>query len=201
MERIGVLALQGDFAEHICVLEKLGVEAREVRVTGEIDGLDGLIVPGGESTTMVRLIDLFSLRQRLVQFARSGAALWGTCAGMILLGNTIIAEGLQPLRLIDVDVKRNAYGRQVDSFEANLDMPVLGGPPFRGVFIRAPIIEKVGRGVEVLARLPNGNPVAARQHNLLVSSFHPELTSDVRFHGYFVKLARARSEETNVATT
>jgi 5'-phosphate synthase pdxT subunit len=188
--KIGVLALQGDFIEHEQILERLGAQAVEVRLPEHLEGLDGLIVPGGESTTIGKVARRWGLLEPLAAFARSGRPLWGTCAGMILMAKEV-TDGTpdQPtLELMDVSARRNAFGRQVDSFEADLDVPVLGERPFHAVFIRAPWIERVGEGVEVLARLEDGAIVAARQGNLLATAFHPELTDDDRFHRYFLRL-------------
>jgi 5'-phosphate synthase pdxT subunit len=202
--RIGVLALQGDFAEHAAVLRRLGHQAVEVRRAPQLDGLDGLIIPGGESTTIGKLAVEYGLLEPLRQFAAE-RPVWGTCAGAIFLSRD--ARRPQPLlELMDIGVERNAFGRQVDSFEMELDVPALaeveaqaaagnGHPghgavrPFHAVFIRAPLIDRVGPGVEVLARLPDGRVVAARQGRLLATSFHPELTGDDRFHRLFVSLA------------
>lgn len=187
---IGVLALQGDFAEHLEVLGRLGVEAREVRLPQDLKGLDGLILPGGESTTMGKLLVDYRLLEPLRAFGQEHA-MWGTCAGAILLSKD--ARRSQPLLgLMDITVERNAFGRQVASFETDLEIPALcevevPDRPFRAVFIRAPLIEEVGQGVEVLARLPDGRQVAARQGHLLATSFHPELTGDDRFHRFFVE--------------
>ena len=192
--KIGVLALQGDFAEHLKTLYQLGVDTFEVRLPTHFEGLDGLIIPGGESTTIGKLAASFGLIDPLRQFAKSHPT-WGTCAGAILLAKD--AQRQQPLLgLMDITVQRNAFGRQVDSFEADLMIPILQDPdrPFRAIFIRAPIIERVGKGVDVLARLGEdgsargGRIVAARQQNLLASSFHPELTQDTRFHRYFLSM-------------
>ncbi len=187
MATIGVLALQGDFREHCEVLERLGVAAPEVRLPKDLEGLDGLIIPGGESTTIVRLMRTSHLLDPLRRLAGDGFPIWGTCAGMILLAKRLDDTGVPALDAMDMAVRRNAFGRQVDSFEANLHVPVLGEPLYRAVFIRAPIIEDVGPAVEVLARLPDGVPVAARQGHLLATAFHPELTSDDRFHRYFLE--------------
>jgi 5'-phosphate synthase pdxT subunit len=181
--RVGVLALQGAFREHREMVVRLGHEPVEVRLPAHLDGLAALILPGGESTTIGKLIERFDLRAPLRAFAHSGRPILGTCAGMIVLARDVGHQ--QPLLdLMDVRVKRNAFGRQVDSFETWLTLPVLGEPPFPAVFIRAPFIERVGPGVEVLATLPDGAIVAARQDNLIATSFHPELTTDVRFHRY-----------------
>jgi 5'-phosphate synthase pdxT subunit len=189
MTTIGVLALQGDFREHREVLERLDVSAPEVRLPRDLTGLDGLIIPGGESTTIVRLLRTSGLLEPLRNLARDGFPMWGTCAGMILLAKRLDGTGIPALEAMDIAVRRNAFGRQVDSFEADLSIPVLGAPPFRAVFIRAPIIEQVDAGVEVLARLADGTPVAARQGRLLVTAFHPELTPDLRLHRFFLQTA------------
>jgi pyridoxal 5'-phosphate synthase pdxT subunit len=186
---IGVLALQGDFREHREVLERLEVSVPEVRLPRDLAGLDGLILPGGESTTIVRLLRTSGLLEPLRSLARDGFPIWGTCAGMILLAKRLDASGIPALEAMDIAVRRNAFGRQVDSFEADLSMPILGAPPFHAVFIRAPIIEQVGPGVEVLARLADGTPVAARQGRLFATAFHPELTSDLRIHQFFLQTA------------
>jgi len=188
--KIGVLALQGAFIEHEKVLERLGAEPVEVRLPQHLEGLDGLIIPGGESTTIGKVAARWGLLEPLVAFARSGRPLWGTCAGMILMarGVTDGAADQPTLGLMDVTVRRNAFGRQVDSFEADLAVPALGERPFHAVFIRAPWIERAGDSVEVLARLEDGTIVAARQGNLLATAFHPELTDDERFHRYFLRL-------------
>ena len=189
MTTIGVLALQGDFREHREVLERLEVSVTEVRLPRDLAGLDGLILPGGESTTIVRLLGTSGLLDPLRSLARDGFPIWGTCAGMILLAKRLDASGIPALEAMDIAVRRNAFGRQVDSFEADLSMPILGAPPFHAVFVRAPIIEQVGPGVEVLARLADGTPVAARQGRLLATAFHPELTSDLRLHRFFLQTA------------
>ena len=191
--KIGVLALQGDFAEHIQMLKRIGVETAEVRLPKHLDGLDGLIIPGGESTTIGKLAVDFGLMAPLRAFGREHA-IWGTCAGAIFLSKD--ARRDQPLlALMDITVQRNAFGRQVDSFEADLDIPPLKAAtqteaPYHAVFIRAPIIESVSGDAEILAALPDGRIVAAQQGRLLATSFHPELTEDVRFHQYFVSLAK-----------
>lgn len=192
--KIGVLALQGDFAEHIQVLKRLGVEGVQVRLPRDLEGLEGLIIPGGESTTIGKLADQYGLIEPIRQLAET-RPVWGTCAGAIFLSKD--AHRLQPLlELMDIVVERNAFGRQVDSFETDLDVPQLASAgngqarPYHAIFIRAPLIERVGPGVEVLAKLPDGKIVAARQRNLLATSFHPELTRDDRFHRYFLSLAK-----------
>jgi 5'-phosphate synthase pdxT subunit len=189
--KIGVLAIQGDFAEHIVMLKRLGVETTEVRLPGQLVGLDGLIIPGGESTTIGKLSVDFGLLVPLRKFGKSHA-IWGTCAGAIFLSKDIHRN--QPLLgLMDITVARNAFGRQVDSFEADLDIEPLkqatnSTAPYHAVFIRAPIIESVHGQAETLSTLPGGSIVAARQGKLLATSFHPELTRDTRFHEYFVSL-------------
>ncbi len=190
--RIGVLALQGDFLEHRKVLEGLGVEAVEVRLPEHLDGLQGLILPGGESTAIGKLMVEYGLLEPIRARARAGFPLWGTCAGMILMAREAVdaLPGQPVLGVMDIVVRRNAFGRQVDSFEADLEVPALGPEPVRAVFIRAPWIEAWGPEVEVLARLEDGTAVAARQGHLLATAFHPELTDDPRFHAYFLELAR-----------
>jgi 5'-phosphate synthase pdxT subunit len=189
--KIGVLALQGAFIEHIHMLQALGVETREVRLPEDLEGLDGLIIPGGESTAIGKLMTNWGLIEPVKQMAQAGKAIWGTCAGMILLAKDI--GGLQQplIGLMDIKVKRNAFGSQLDSFESNLEIPAIGQEPFKGVFIRAPYIEKVAENVEVLSRLTEDYAVivAARQDNLLVTAFHPELTKDQRFHQLFLTIA------------
>ncbi len=184
MKKIGVLTQQGAFIEHIAVLRRLEVEAFPVRLAEELEGLDGLIIPGGESSSIGKLMQEYDLAEPVRRLAEQGFPLMGTCAGMILMAKR--ASGLEPLGAMDIDVKRNAFGRQVDSFETDLEIPVIGEPPFHAVFIRAPYIEKVGDGMEILARLPNGIGVAARQGNMVALSFHPELTNDLRLHSYFL---------------
>jgi 5'-phosphate synthase pdxT subunit len=187
--KIGVLALQGDFAEHVAMLGSIGVEPVEVRLPAHLDGLSGLCLPGGESTTMRRLIDRWELRQPLLDFASTGAPLYGTCAGMIILAREI-ADGEPPvLPLLDVTVRRNAFGRQLDSFEGELTVPILGDQPVRGVFIRAPVIERVGPGVVVLATLDDGRIVAVRERNVVATAFHPELAGESRFHRLVATMA------------
>jgi 5'-phosphate synthase pdxT subunit len=187
--KIGVLALQGDFAEHVAMLREIGVEPVEVRLPAQLEGLSGLIFPGGESTTMRRLIDRWALREPLLDFARTGAPLFGTCAGMIVLSREI-ADGDEPiLPLLDVTVRRNAFGRQLDSFEGELRVPIVGDQPVHAVFIRAPIIERVGPGVDVLAKLDDGRIVAVRERNILATAFHPELAGEPRFHRLIATMA------------
>ncbi len=187
--KIGVLAVQGAFAEHITALKQLGMEAIPVRLPHELKGLKGLIIPGGESTSISRLMLDYNLTDEIKNLAQNGLPVFGTCAGMILLANEISdGEEVKPLGLMKIKVRRNAFGRQRESFEADLSIPVLGENPFPGVFIRAPFIEQTNSRVEVLAKLSDGTSVAARQGKLLVSAFHPELTDDLRFHQYFLDI-------------
>ena len=186
--RIGVLASQGAFVEHIAVLHQLEVEALPVRLPRELDGLDGLIIPGGESTSISKLMLDYNLVDEVKNLAENGLPILGTCAGMILLANEVPDSNVEPLQLMKIRVRRNAFGRQRESFETELSIPVLGEKPFPGVFIRAPIIEQSNSNVEILARLDDGTSVAARQKKLLVSAFHPELTDDLRFHQYFLDI-------------
>ncbi len=188
--RVGVLAAQGAFREHIAVLRRLEVDANAVRLPRDLDGLDALVIPGGESTSISRVMLDFDLTDAIRKRAAGGMPIWGTCAGMILLAKKISdGQKVEPLRLMDITVRRNAFGRQVDSFEADLDVPALDDGPFHAVFIRAPLVESVGGGVEVLARLDDGMVVAVKQGKLLGTAFHPELTDDPRFHRYFLELA------------
>ena len=186
--RIGVLASQGAFIEHISILYRLEVEAVPVRLLRELTGLDGLIIPGGESTSIGKLMLDYNLMGEIRNLAKNGLPTFGTCAGMILLAKKVSDSYPQPLGVMDMAVRRNAFGRQKESFEADLLIPVLGENPFPGVFIRAPIIEQANSEVEILARLADGTSVAARQGKLLASAFHPELTDDLRFHQYFLDI-------------
>ncbi len=194
MTRIGVLALQGDFAEHVDIFQRLGIDAREVRQPQELSGLDGLVIPGGESTTIAWLISEFDLLEPLRERAQNGFPVWGTCAGMIVLAQRASELEWPTLDALAIAVRRNAFGRQVDSFEADLAVPALGQQAFHAVFIRAPIVEEVNDGVEVLAKLENGKAVAVRQANALATAFHPELTEDDRFHRYFIDMVRAHKD-------
>jgi 5'-phosphate synthase pdxT subunit len=192
--KIGVLALQGAFAEHLSILRSIGVEAIEVRLPEHVEQIDGLILPGGESTAMRKLIDRWGMRGPLIDLAASGAPLFGTCAGMILLAREI-AGGEEPiLPLLDVTVERNAFGRQLDSFETELDVPLLGSHAVHAVFIRAPVIERVGPGVDVMARLKDGRIVAVRQRNVIATSFHPELAGETRFHRLVATMAAEHAD-------
>jgi 5'-phosphate synthase pdxT subunit len=193
--QIGVLALQGDFLEHANMFRRLGAMPVEVRLPQDLVGLDGLVIPGGESTTIGKLAVQFGLMESLRRFIQSGKAVWGTCAGLIFLAKYVGGSGsgghvIPPrLEVMDITVDRNAFGRQVASFEANLELEFSEADgPFRAVFIRAPRIEAVGEGVSVLARLADGTIVAAVQDNLMVTAFHPELTDDLRFHQRFLEM-------------
>ncbi len=186
--RIGVLASQGAFAEHIAILQCLEVEALPVRLPRELVGLDGLIIPGGESTSISKLMLDYRLASEIRNLAGNGLPIFGTCAGMILLAKKISDSDVEPLGVMDITVRRNAFGRQRESFETELSIPVLGKEPFPGVFIRAPLIEEAGSGVEIIARLADGSGIAARQGRLLATAFHPELTDDLRFHQYFLDI-------------
>ncbi len=186
--KIGVLAAQGAFAEHIAALKRLDVEAVPVRLPGELKGMAGLIIPGGESTTISRLMSAYDLMKEIQRLAGAGMPVFGTCAGMILMARQISGNSAKSLGLMDITVKRNAFGRQVDSFETELKIPALGKKTFPGVFIRAPKIEDCAADVEVLGRLADGTIVAARQGKLIVTAFHPELTDDLRFHCYFLDI-------------
>ncbi len=192
---IGVLALQGDFAEHIAMLRSIGAETIEVRLPSELAQIDALIIPGGESTTITRLLDIYELREPIKRLGMEGLPIWGTCAGAIVLAQQATDLDRPNLELMDIDVRRNAFGRQVDSFEVDLRVARLDGAPFHAVFIRAPMIERAGAGVEVLARLNDGAIVAALQGRLLATSFHPELTADPRFHALLTELAGAYRRE------
>jgi 5'-phosphate synthase pdxT subunit len=186
--RIGVLALQGAVREHVTAIREIGAEPVEVRLPRDLVGLDALILPGGESTTMRHLIDSYNLREPIAAMARAGTPMLGTCAGMILLADRI-ADGDEPVfSLLDVEVRRNGYGRQLDSFEADLEVDGLGEAPLHGVFIRAPMVSTTGPNVEVLARDPDGRPVAVRQGRVLATAFHPELTGDRRIHRLLVEM-------------
>ena len=186
--RVGVLALQGDFREHLAVLNGLGASAVPIRRPEELEAIDGLVIPGGESSVMDKLSRLFGLAEPLKAAIEGGLPVYGTCAGLIMLSNTVLDSitGQQTLGGFDVVVRRNAFGSQVDSFETDLDIPAIGEPPIHAVFIRAPVVESVGESVDVLAALDDGRIVAVEQGNLLGTSFHPEMTGDTRFHEYFL---------------
>jgi 5'-phosphate synthase pdxT subunit len=187
--KIGVLALQGAFREHLDTLRAIGVEGVRVREAADLDGVSGLILPGGESTTMRHLIERWGLRQPIMDLAEAGTPIFGTCAGMIVLADQIVGGEPPILPLLDVSVERNAFGRQLDSFEAELPVPILGDTPVHAVFIRAPVIERVGPAVDVLARLDDGRVVAVRQGNVIATAFHPELAGETRFHRLVATMA------------
>ena len=176
------------------MIEGLGVDAPEVRLGKDLSGLDGLVIPGGESTTIVQLLDIFDMRNTVVGLVREGLPVWGTCAGMIVLADRLTDHRPEPLHLMDIEVSRNAFGSQVDSFEANLDVDGISDTPFHGVFIRAPVVNAVGQGVKVLARLADGRPVAVRENDMLATAFHPELTGDSRVHELFLNIVRGAKE-------
>lgn len=188
--KIGVLALQGDFIEHIQMFRTLDIEAVEVRKPEQLTELDGLVIPGGESTTIVKLINMFGFAPELRAFVDRGGALWGTCAGMIVIARELTDAYPEPLGLMDICVSRNWFGRQVDSFEDEFQFNGIGNEPFLAVFIRAPVVVSFGEGVAVIAQLADGKPVAVRAGNMLATAFHPELTEDSRVHEYFVAMAR-----------
>ena len=192
--KFGVLALQGAFAEHVAVLRSIGVTAVEVRLPAQVEEIDGLIIPGGESTTIRRLIDRWALRDPILALASRGAPIFGTCAGMIVLAREITGGEEPVLPLLDVVVHRNAFGRQLESFETELDVPLLGSAPVHAVFIRAPVIERVGPDVDVIARLPDGRIVAVRERNIVATSFHPELAGETRFHRLVVTMAAEHAD-------
>ncbi|OJX76953.1 pyridoxal 5'-phosphate synthase glutaminase subunit PdxT [Leifsonia sp. 71-9] len=191
--RVGVLALQGDFREHIAVLRGLGADTVPVRRPEELAAIDGLVIPGGESSVMDKLSRAFGLADPLREAIAGGLPVYGTCAGLIMLADTIVdgIAGQQSLGGLDVAVRRNAFGSQVDSFETDLDIPAIGGEPMHAVFIRAPIVESVGERATALARVADGRVVAVEQGNLLGTSFHPEMTGDTRFHEYFLRKLRS----------
>ena len=183
--KIGVLALQGAFAEHMKILANLNIDPIPIRLPSDLDKIKALIIPGGESTTMSRLLSDYRLMEPIKKLIKGGLPVLGTCAGMILLAKKVAEAEVEPIGVMDIEIKRNAYGRQVDSFESDLLMPFLGDRAFRGIFIRAPIVQKVETGVEVLCRI-NDRAVAVRQESMLACAFHPELSDDLRFHKYFL---------------
>ncbi|MBI4318126.1 MAG: pyridoxal 5'-phosphate synthase glutaminase subunit PdxT [Chloroflexi bacterium] len=197
MTKVGVLALQGAVVEHVKMLQALGIEARQVKLPEQLDGIDGLVIPGGESTTIGKLLVSFNLLDKLLGVIAEGVPVLGTCAGMILLARATSQDFDQPLiGAMDIVVRRNGFGRQVDSFETDLRVPVLGERPFRAIFIRAPYIERVGEQASIVATLGDGKVVAARQGNLLACAFHPELGADLRFHQYFSEIISMRQVPT-----
>lgn len=188
---VGILALQGDFLEHEVMLKSMGVKTVQVRLPKDLEHIDRLIIPGGESTTIGKLMDMYGLLDVVRDLVLQGMPLWGTCAGAILLAKHIAEgkkEGQPSLSLMDITARRNAFGRQVDSFESDLKILEIGEKPFPAVFIRAPLLENPGKNVKVLAKLENGGIVAAKQDRLLATCFHPELTHDTRMHEYFLTL-------------
>ena len=192
---VGVLALQGDFREHIAVLHGLGADARPVRRESELAAIDGLVIPGGESSVMDKLSRTFGLAEPIKAAIADGLPVYGTCAGLIMLADSVLDAivGQQSFGGFDIAVRRNAFGSQLDSFETDLAIPELGDPPVHAVFIRAPIVESAGPGVTTLAALDDGRMVAVEQGNLLGTSFHPEMTGDTRFHEYFLDKVRANA--------
>ena len=192
--KIGVLAAQGAFAEHIAILQRLKVDTVPVRLPQHLTKLDGLIIPGGESTSISHLMIGYNLLDKIKNLAENGLPIMGTCAGMILLAKDIIdSDRVESIKVMNITVRRNAFGRQNESFETDLTIPVLGEEPFPSVFIRAPLIERVSNGVEILARLNDNTIVAARQNKLVALAFHPELTNDLRFHQYFLDIVAGDS--------
>jgi len=191
LKKIGVLALQGAVSEHTEILERCGVIPIEIKKPGQIDDIDGLIIPGGESSTIGNLMNEYSFFEKIREFASKGKPIYGTCAGLILMSKNIIGENKKTISIIDIEVRRNAFGRQIDSMEIDIEIPKLGNKKFPAVFIRAPIIEKIGKQVEILAEIDD-RIVMAQQKNLLVSAFHPELSNDDRVHRYFLNLVNKR---------
>ena len=188
LHHVGVLALQGDYAEHIEMLESNGANVSEIRLPDQLDEVDGLIIPGGESTTIVQLIDIYNFRSKLVDMASKGFPIWGTCAGMIVMANELTDKRPSPLQLMDIKVSRNAFGRQIDSFEENIIFNGVEGE-IPAIFIRAPIVIDSSPDVEILSVVEHlSKPVAVKQGNLLATSFHPELTNDSRIHKYFLSM-------------
>jgi len=190
---VGVLALQGDVAEHLAAFETLGVETARVKTLEQLEAVDGLVIPGGESTTVIRLLDRFALAEPLAERVRAGLPLWGTCMGMIVAASDVAELDQRTLGLIDITVRRNAFGRQLASEEISLAVPALGAETFPAIFIRAPWIERAGAGVTVLAS-HRGHGVFVREGNVIGTSFHPELTADRRIHAYFLAIVNAHRE-------
>lgn len=191
---VGVLALQGDFREHLAVLSSLDADARPIRRAGELGQIDGLVIPGGESSVMDKLAREFDLFEPLREAIAAGLPVYGTCAGLIMLSNRILdgMEGQQTLGGLDIEVRRNAFGTQADSFEVDLAVPAVGEDPVHAVFIRAPVVERTGEGVSTLAALPDGRVVAVESGNIMGTSFHPEMTGETRFHEYFLRKVATR---------
>jgi len=186
---VGVLAIQGDYREHRTLLESLGADVKEIRLPDQLDEVDGLIIPGGESTTIVQLIDIYNMREKLRErVLNEGMPTWGTCAGMIVMAQKLSDHRPDPLKLMNIEVTRNAFGRQVDSFETDIDVEDMDGPPYHAVFIRAPVVDTIGEGVRIISSLDDGRPVAVRQGHMLATAFHPELTNDPRMHKLFLQM-------------
>ncbi|MAP40200.1 MAG: glutamine amidotransferase subunit PdxT [SAR202 cluster bacterium Io17-Chloro-G1] len=189
MTTVGVLAIQGDYREHRNLLESLGADVKEIRLPDQLDAVDGLIIPGGESTTIVQLIDIYNMREKLRErVLNEGMPTWGTCAGMIVMAHKLSDHRPDPLKLMNIEVSRNAFGRQVDSFETDLEVEDMDGPPYHAVFIRAPVVDTIGEGVRIISSLDDGRPVAVRQGHMLATAFHPELTNDPRMHKLFLQM-------------
>ncbi|HBD83545.1 MAG TPA: pyridoxal 5'-phosphate synthase glutaminase subunit PdxT [Dehalococcoidia bacterium] len=189
MTTVGVLAIQGDYREHRTLLESLGADVKEIRLPDQLDEVDGLIIPGGESTTIVQLIDIYNMREKLRErVLNEGMPTWGTCAGMIVMAQKLSDHRPDPLKLMNIEVTRNAFGRQVDSFETDLEVEDMDGPPYHAVFIRAPVVDTIGEGVRIISSLDDGRPVAVRQGHMLATAFHPELTNDPRMHKLFLQM-------------
>ncbi|MDP6455035.1 MAG: pyridoxal 5'-phosphate synthase glutaminase subunit PdxT [SAR202 cluster bacterium] len=189
MTTVGVLAIQGDYREHRLLLESLGADVSEIRLPDQLDDVDGLIIPGGESTTIVQLIDIYEMREKLRErVLNEGMPTWGTCAGMIVMAQKLSDHRPDPLKLMNIEVSRNAFGRQVDSFETDLDVEDMDGPPYHAIFIRAPVVDSIGEGVRIISSLEDGRPVAVRQGHMLATAFHPELTDDPRMHKLFLQM-------------
>ena len=189
MTIVGVLAIQGDYREHRTLLESLGADVKEIRLPDQLDEVDGLIIPGGESTTIVQLIDIYNMREKLRErVLNEGMPTWGTCAGMIVMAHKLSDHRPDPLKLMNIEVSRNAFGRQVDSFETDLEVEDMDGPPYHAVFIRAPVVDTIGEGVRIISSLDDGRPVAVRQGHMLATAFHPELTNDPRMHKLFLQM-------------
>ena len=189
MPKIGVLAIQGDFLEHGKMLDAISIDWAEVRRPDQLEGLDGLIIPGGESTTIVQLMDIYGFRDAIKRRSSEGMAVWGTCAGMIVIARKLLDRRPEPLGLMNIEVSRNAFGRQVDSFETDIQVSSIEGDPIHAIFIRAPVVTNVGPEVEIIAEVEDGKPVAVKQGKLMATSFHPELTNDTRLHELFCRLS------------
>ena len=185
---VGVLAIQGDFLEHRNMLSNIGVDSIEIRLPRQLDDVDGLIIPGGESTSIVQMIDIYQFRSSMIDHINQGMPVWGTCAGMITIAGTLTDKRPEPLGLMDTEVTRNAFGRQVNSFEENVSIEGLQGSTFRCIFIRAPKFEKIGQNVKTLGKLKDGTPIIVQEKLMLATSFHPELTEDTRIHELFCQI-------------